>query len=153
MKRLLAAAVLTLFGAALGPACSSQGGGAPQAPCDDTTLSHAPFCGSACVAKCGCKSCDNGDLLQDNAVKYICQAGCFQPLAIADAGEAGASDAAPDVDCTGVSCAPASICNQCTAACGCCACKNGEFKTIDEQLYVCLVNCYTPFALDGGGGV
>ncbi len=141
MKRLLAAAALAFVVSALGSACSSQGGGPPQAPC-----------GSPCVAKCGCKTCVNGDLFESGSAKYICQGGCFDPLALAtDGGDAGASDAAPDVDCTGVACEPTAICGQCTAPCGCCGCTNGEFKTIDGKPYVCLVNCFTPFELEAGG--
>jgi len=151
MKRALAALALGVIAGLLGPACSESKGGPPESPCGPGAESHAPYCGQPCVAKCGCRSCDDGDPLEVGGVRYRCKGGCFAPSSFAtDGGDAAISDAASDANCAEVECAPPAICGQCTAPCGCCACTNGEFVEFDDVPYVCVVNCYTPLFGDGG---
>ncbi len=66
---------------------------------------------------------------------------------------AGGSGGSGGIDCGNVGCAAPPLCaTGCTAACGCCACTDGDTLGIDGGTYVCTGGCYAP-AIDGGGGV
>jgi hypothetical protein len=135
--------ILVLMGA-----CGSDGNGPPKAPCSDANKLHAPICGTACKAACGCKGCSDGEAREIDEATYVCQANCyvFQSGPIDGGGTGGSSgagnqDAAPDCDAIG--CDEPAICGQCANACGCCnPCVEGEQKQIEDGIYQCTDGCY-----------
>lgn len=70
---------LVLLGLWAAPACggNDSSGGPPAAPCTEEVKGSAPFCGSACTVRCGCKTCADGEQRVVSGTLYICASGCF----------------------------------------------------------------------------
>lgn len=58
------------------------------------------------------------------------------------------------IDCSTVGCAPPAACGQCTAACGCCSCGEGDLiQQTDGGSMICQGGCYVPLDSKPCGGI
>lgn len=61
----------------------SAGAAGATAQCANVGCSPPPLCAHGCTVPCGCCSCAEGQVVEVDAVSYLCQGGCLAALATA----------------------------------------------------------------------